>query len=138
MDRLLSRGLADLVGPAMDDRVAVEFIEVGDNPGFELGFGGDTDVAEHRSRHLREEALDKIEPRPVFRREHEAETALWLAGNPGLGLLGDMGGMIVEDQFDGGISRVGGIEPLEEADELARAMAVLNRGVDLSSKQVDP
>ena len=33
----------------MDDRVAVELIEVGDNPGFELGLGGDAYVAEHGS-----------------------------------------------------------------------------------------
>ena len=87
----------------MDDGVTVELIEVGDNPGFELGFGGDPDVAEHRSRHLGEETFDKVEPRTVFRREYEGETALWLAGNPGLGLLGDMGGMVVEDQLDGGV-----------------------------------
>src|SRR5487761_2152287 len=97
MDRLLSRGLADFVSPSMDDGVAVEFVEIGNNPGFELGLGGDTDVTEHRSRHLGEKALDKIEPRTVFRREHEGEATLWLAGNPGLGLLGDMSGMVVED-----------------------------------------
>jgi hypothetical protein len=105
MDRLLLRGLAAFVGPAVDDGVAVEFVEVGENSGFEFGLGGDTDVAEHRSRHRGEKALDEIEPGTVLRREHEAETALWLAGNPGLGLLGDMRRMVVQDQLDGGISR---------------------------------
>jgi hypothetical protein len=46
--------------------------------------------------------------------------------------------MVVEDQLDGGIGRVGGIEPLEEANELARPMAVLNRGVDLSRQRSIP
>ena len=90
MDRLLSRSLADFVGPAMYDWIAVEFVEVGGNPAFEFVLGRDTDVAEHGSRHFGEEAFDKVEPRAVLRREDERETALWLAGNPGFGLLGDV------------------------------------------------
>ena len=33
-------------------------------------------------------------------REHEGETPLWLRGEPGLGFLGDVRRMIVEDQLD--------------------------------------
>ena len=36
-DRLLSCGLVDLVGPGMDDRITVEIIEIGEDPGFEFG-----------------------------------------------------------------------------------------------------
>jgi hypothetical protein len=63
--------------------------------------------------HLGEEALGKVESRTVFRREHEGETALWLTGEPGLGLLRDVSGVIVQDQLDGGINGIGGIERLE-------------------------
>ena len=55
-----------------------------------------------------------------------------------LGFPGDMRGMVVEDQLDRGTGRIGGIEPLEESDELAGAVALLNRGVDLAGEQIDP
>jgi hypothetical protein len=35
-------------------------------------------------------------------------------------------GVVVEDQLDGGVRRISGIELLEKTDELPRAMAVLN------------
>ena len=41
------------------------------------------------------------------------------AGEPCLGFLGDVRRMVVEDQLDGGFGRIGGVELLEEADELA-------------------
>ena len=67
----------------------------------------------------------------MFRGEHEGEATRWLRRDPGLGLLGDMGGMIVENQLDGGVGRICGVKPLEEANELARAMAILDAGMDL-------
>ena len=39
-DRLVSRGLADLVGPGVDDRFAVDFIEVRQDPRLEFGLRG--------------------------------------------------------------------------------------------------
>ena len=39
--------------------------------------------------------------------------------------------MIVEDQLDRRAGRIGGIEKLEEFDELAAAMAVSDKRVDL-------
>jgi hypothetical protein len=47
------------------------------------------------------------------------EAAGGLIGEPGSGLLGDVGGMIVENQLDRRMGRTGGIEKLEEFDELA-------------------
>jgi len=38
--------------------------------------------------------------------------------------------MIVEDQLDRGAGRIGGIEKLEEFDELAAAMAIFDERVD--------
>ena len=46
--------------------------------------------------------------------------------------------MIVEDQLDGGAGRIGGIEKLEEFDELAAAVAVSNESVDLAGEQINP
>ena len=46
--------------------------------------------------------------------------------------------MIVEDQLDRGAGRVGGVEKLEEFDELAAAVAVSDEGMDLSGEQIDP
>src|SRR5450631_763039 len=46
--------------------------------------------------------------------------------------------MIVEDDLDSRIGRIGGIELFKEADELARTMAVFDAGVNLSREQVDP
>ena len=46
--------------------------------------------------------------------------------------------MIVQDDLDRGIGRVGRIELLEKADELARAVAVFDAGMDLAGEQVDP
>lgn len=45
--------------------------------------------------------------------------------------------MIVEDQLDGGVGRIGGIDQLEEFDELAAAVAVLDERVDPACQQVN-
>ena len=44
----------------------------------------------HGARHLREEALDEIEPGAVLGCEREFEPVRRLAGEPGSGLFGDM------------------------------------------------
>ena len=50
-----------------------------------------------------------------------------LLGEPSHGLLGDVGGVIVEDQLDRGAGRIGGVEKLEEIDEFAAAVAILDQ-----------
>src|SRR5208337_1700790 len=47
-------------------------------------------------------------------------------GEPSLCLLGDVRGMIVEDQFDCRMGRIGGVEKPEKFDEFAAAVAVLD------------
>jgi len=39
--------------------------------------------------------------------------------------------MIVEDQLDRGIDRIGGVEKREEFDEIAAAVAILDQGMAL-------
>ena len=55
-----------------------------------------------------------------------------LLGEPSLGLLGDVRGMIIEDQLDRGMDRIGGVEKLEKFDEFATAVAILDEGVNLA------
>ena len=45
--------------------------------------------------------------------------------------------MIVEDQLDRGAGRIGGIEKLEEFDELAAAMAIPDQSMDFAVEQID-
>ena len=42
-----------------------------------------------------------------------------LIGEPGFGLFGDVRGMIVEDQLDRCVGRIGGVEKLAAADQAA-------------------
>src|SRR5260221_10128865 len=50
----------------------------------------------------------------------------------------EMGGMIVEDQADRGVRRIGGVDQLEKVDELAAAVAVLDQGMDFAGDEIDP
>lgn len=45
--------------------------------------------------------------------------------------------MVVEDDGDRDVGRIGAIDAFEKADELARAMALLAGGVDLAGQEVD-
>ena len=45
--------------------------------------------------------------------------------------------MIVEDQLDRRMARIGGVEELEEFNEFAAAVAVLDESVDLAGEQID-
>lgn len=71
-------------------------------------------------------------------RERKVEAAYRSCVEPGSCFPRDLCGMIVEDQFDRGAGRIGGIEKLEEFDELAAAVAISDERVDLSGKQIDP
>ena len=45
--------------------------------------------------------------------------------------------MIVEDQIDRGVGRIGRDEQIEEFDECAAAVAILDQRVDLAGDEVD-
>src|SRR5208337_654229 len=94
-------------------------------------------VAQDRAGELGEEAFDEIEPGAVLGREDEFEAPGRLLGEPSLGLLGDVRGMIVEDQLNRRVGRIGGVEELEEFNEFAAAVAVLDESVDLAGEQID-
>ena len=84
------------------------------------------------------EALDEIEPGAVLGREGKVEAAYRSGVEPGSGFPRNVRGMIVEDQLDRGANRIGGIEQLEEFDELTAAVAISNQRVDLSAEQINP
>src|SRR5260221_13119016 len=46
--------------------------------------------------------------------------------------------VVVQDHLDPRAGRVSGIEKLEEFDELAAAVAVLDQGGDLAGEQINP
>ena len=87
---------------------------------------------------LGEEALDEVEPGAVLGREGKVEAACRSGVEPSSGFPRDVRGMIVEDQLDRGAGRIGGIEQLEEFDELTAAVAIFDEGVDLSAEQINP
>ena len=82
----------------MDDRVSVELVHCGDDALLEFQFRCDSDVAQDGAGKLGKEALDEIEPGAVLGREGEFEAASGLLGEPSSRLLGNVGGMIVENQ----------------------------------------
>ena len=105
----------------------VAIVSYDEKPGIQAGAG-----------ELREEALDQVEPGAVLGREGKVEAA-WRPGvEPGSGFPRNVCGMIVEDQLDRGAGRIGGIEKLEEFDELAAAVAIPDERVDLAGEQIDP
>src|ERR1700757_4441242 len=88
-------------------------------------------------RAWKKEALDEVEPRAVLGSEGEFEAAGGLIGEPGFGFLGDVRGVIVEDQLYRRMARIGGVEKLEEFDEFAAAMGIPDQGMDLAGDEVD-
>ena len=120
----------------MDDGVSVKLVHGGHDAVLELLFGCDTNVAQDGAGELGEETLDEIEPGAVLGREGEFELTGRRLGEPSLGLLGDLRRMIVEDQLDRCVGRIRGIEELEELNEFAAAVAVLDEGVDLAKQEL--
>ena len=95
-------------------------------------------MAQDRAGEFGEKALDEVEPGAVLGREGELEAAGRSRGEPSPGFFGNVRGMIVEDQLDGGAGRIGSIEKLEELDELPAAVTVSDQGMDLAGEQINP
>ena len=51
-DETISSRFIDLVGPSVDDGVAVDVVDSGDDPIFQLLFGRDADMTKSRSCEL--------------------------------------------------------------------------------------
>src|SRR5260370_23765543 len=122
----------------MDNGSFVEVIHGGHDAVLEFLFGCNADVSQDGAGKLGEEALDQVQPGAVLGREGELEAARWSGSEPGFCLLGDVGGMIVEDQTDRRMDRIGGIDELQKLDELAATVAVLAQGMDFAGDENDP
>ena len=98
----------------MNHGVSIEVIRGSHDAIFEFLLGRDTDVAQDRASKFGEEAFNEVEPGAVGGSKGEFEAVRGLFGKPSLCLFGDVRGVIVEDQLDGGVGRIGGVEKLEE------------------------
>jgi hypothetical protein len=117
--------------------MAIDVVNTRDDALLKLVLGGHPDVAQDRTGELGKEALNEVEPGGVLGREGELEAFGRPSGEPGSGFSRYVGGMIVEDQLDRGARRIGGIEQLEEFDELAAAAAVSDERMDLAGQQIN-
>ena len=94
----------------MDDWMLVDVIHGSHDAIFELLFGCNTDVAQDGACKLGKEAFNQVQPGAMLGSEGKFETARRLLGEPGFHLLGDVCGMIVEDQLDRRAGWVSGVE----------------------------
>src|ERR1700730_16013234 len=85
--RIISGGLIELIGPSVDDGIAIEFIHGGHDAVLMFLFGFEADLAQHRAVAFGEQPRDEIEPGAVLGCEGEFEAADRLIGEPNLGLL---------------------------------------------------
>jgi hypothetical protein len=95
-------------------------------------------VTQNGAREFGKEAFDEVEPGAVLGSKSEFEAMRGLIGKPSLGFLGDVRGMIVEDQLDRSVGRIGGVEKLEEFDEFAAAWRSLTRALTLPVRRSMP
>lgn len=123
----------------MDDGSFVEVIHGSHDAVLEFLFGCDADVCRRTERaSLEKKPSTKFSQEPCLGREGELEAARRSGSEPGFCLLGDVGGMIVEDQTDRRMDRIGGIDELQKLDELAATVAVLDQGMDFAGDEIDP
>jgi hypothetical protein len=96
----------------VNNGVPIEIIHGGHDAILEFLFGCDADVAQDGAGEFGEEAFDEVEPGAVIGSEGEFEAVRGLIGEPRSGLLGDVRGMIVEDQLECRMGRIGSVENL--------------------------
>ena len=92
-------------------------------------------VAQESARHLAEERLDEIQPGSVFGRQNIMEP-IGTGRQVGLGLLGEVRRMVIQDQTQDPIRRVESIQVLEQSDEFAAAMPPLDPGGYVTGVQI--
>jgi hypothetical protein len=115
----------------------VDVVHGSHDPVFEFLFRVDPNVAQDRAGQLGKERLDNVQPGAMLGREGEFEAPCGLFGEPGVGFLGNVGGVIVKDDLDRSMRCIGRVDNLEKFDELAAAMPVPDQGVNLPGQQVD-
>src|SRR5579863_2127494 len=97
--------------------------------------GADADVPKKGTRHLAEQGLHDIEPRPMLRREYVLK-AVGASSQEGLSFFGNMRGMVIRDNSNGAHGRIVLVQILEQRDEFATAMPALNAGRDMALVEI--
>jgi hypothetical protein len=87
----------------VNDGHLIKILDGGHDAIRELLFGCNADMTQDGAGELGKKAFYEIEPGAMLGREGEFEAVRGLLGDPGPGLLGDVGGMIVEDDLDRGV-----------------------------------
>ena len=121
--------------PTKYNRGCIDLLEVLMNSVDQLLFAGYADSSEHGTRHLAELILDQIQPRAVFRCEHENESlghGLQVAAR----LFGDVRGMVVQYQSNLMVLWIGAVQLLQESDEIATVVRVADGFGHSSNMQV--
>jgi len=94
----------------MDDGVSVDVVDAGHDAFLELLFRTHADMRKTERANLEKKPSIRLSQEPwVGVKVNSKRPARWVC-KPGLCFLGDVRGMIVEDQLDGRVRRVGGIE----------------------------
>jgi hypothetical protein len=75
---------------------------------------------------LEKKPSTRLSQEPCLGVKVNSKAARGLLGEPSFGFLGDVCGVIVEDQLDRRVGWIGGVEKLEEFDEFAAAAAILD------------
>src|ERR1700674_1958606 len=120
---LYNNSFVHFVLPTKHHRGRVDLFEILVNSVDQFLLADYADSSEHGTRHLAELILDQIQPRAVFRREHENESlghGLQVAAR----LFGDVRGMVVQHQSNLMVLRIGAVQLLQESDEIATGVRV--------------
>ena len=124
------RPLCNSPFPSVNDRAAVDAVD-----GRQDSVAHSSGEATRMCRSTERASLEKypsirLSQEPCLGVNTKVKRPSGRVGEPSLGFLGFVGGVIVENDLDGGPRRVGGVEALEVRDELARAMSLLDAGVN--------
>ena len=120
----------------MDNRIGVDLCDAFHDALLELLPGRDTDVPEESAAHLGEEGFHQVEPRAVFRGMNINEPVR-PGGQIRPRFFRDVGGVVVQNNADGGLGRVTGIDLLEKGDEFPAPVFLVHLGNDASILKVE-
>ena len=119
----------------MHYRSGIDFRDPAQDSFFEIGLGTYPDLPQERMRHLAKERFHQIEPGAVLGRVNILKTV-----GPGCQvsarLLGDVSRVIIQNNPDGHLERVVGIQIFEQCDKFPAAMSFLHSRHDMTVMQI--
>jgi hypothetical protein len=126
----------DTVGPFRDQRALVASFDIALDSVAEFVLAGDADAAQDRTGHFGEEDLDPVEPGGVGWREDKFK-APGFSGEEAAGFSRAVGRVVIEQDADQHANRIGGVEFLQEGNELVAAVALSEGVVNNAGHEVD-